>query len=825
MNSNLTMINIPLVEDISNDSGNNLIQNLRSILGVQSVETKTNNNDISISFDGRFLSLSSLKIGIERAGYTIKSTNLTLNITGMTCGACVNHVETAIRNIPYTLEANVNLATERANIQYIENDSTESSDFIEAISSAGYSAAMPGNYSQEVDRLNKNDELRSIKNRLAISFLGSMFIFLTSMHFLPWHSITSSIPYLEVYCLIIATIIQFWCGYSFYTSGIRSLIALAPNMNSLIIIGTSVAYGYSVFLTVINTSFFNPSISNMFPPYLFFDTSTMIITLIIMGKYLETIAKVKTSQSIRQLIQLRPTTATLLRNDEQIEVGINEIKINDVILIRPGEIIPIDGTILSGFTSIDESILTGESVPQDKGPDSVVYTGTINFDGSITVVTTKNVDDSLLSQIISLVEHAQGSKAPVQILADKISSVFVPGILAIGFLAFLGWGLFGPSPQWIIASTAFISIIIIACPCALGLATPTAIVTSTGKAAQLGILIKDAETLEQLKHIDTIVFDKTGTLTEGNLEVSSIESTSLHEHKFLKIAASIENHSEHPIAKAIVQHARTKNIVVEDVTDFRNHPGLGVTATQNNKSIIMGNLQFMKSFNLDVPELDTVATRVYLSINDEFVGFITLTDKIKESAAYTIQTLKNTGKNIILASGDNPQVVEHVAEQLSIQQYYSQTTPQEKFSLITDLQSMGRKVLMIGDGINDAPALTQSDISMAIGQGSDISIEASKITLLRPDLTSILDSVKLSEVTSRIIKQNLFWAFFYNLLLIPIAAGALYPVFSIINFNPTNLSFIFGDTGFLNPVMAAFAMAFSSITVISNSLRIKNFNP
>ena len=287
-----------------------------------------------------------------------------------------------------------------------------------------------------------------------------------------------------------------------------------------------------------------------------------------MGKYLETIAKVKTSQSIRQLIQLRPTTATLLRNDEQIEVGINEIKINDVILIRPGEIIPIDGTILSGFTSIDESILTGESVPQDKGPDSVVYTGTINFDGSITVVTTKNVDDSLLSQIISLVEHAQGSKAPVQILADKISSVFVPGILAIGFLAFLGWGLFGPSPQWIIASTAFISIIIIACPCALGLATPTAIVTSTGKAAQLGILIKDAETLEQLKHIDTIVFDKTGTLTEGNLEVSSIESPSLHEDKFLKIAASIENHSEHPIAKAIVQHARTKNIVVEI---FREH--------------------------------------------------------------------------------------------------------------------------------------------------------------------------------------------------------------------------------------------------------------
>ncbi len=544
-----------------------------------------------------------------------------------------------------------------------------------------------------------------------------------------------------------------------------------------------------------------------------------------MGKYLETIAKVKTSQSIRQLIQLRPTTATLLRNDEQIEVAINEIKINDVILIRPGEIIPIDGTILSGFTSIDESILTGESLPQDKGPDSVVYTGTINFDGSITVVTTKNVDDSLLSQIISLVEHAQGSKAPVQILADKISSVFVPGILAIGFLAFLGWGLFGPSPQWIIASTAFISIIIIACPCALGLATPTAIVTSTGKAAQLGILIKDAETLEQLKHIDTIVFDKTGTLTEGNLEVSSIESTSLHKDKFLKIAASIENHSEHPIAKAIVQHARTKNIVVEDVTDFRNHPGLGVTATQNNKSIIMGNLQFMKSFNLDVPELGTVATRVYLSINDEFVGFLTLTDKIKESAAYTIQTLKNTGKNIILASGDNQQVVEHVAEQLGIQQYYSQITPQEKFSLITDLQSMGRKVLMIGDGINDAPALTQSNISMAIGQGSDISIEASKITLLRPDLMSILDSIKLSEVTSRIIKQNLFWAFFYNLLLIPIAAGALYPVFSIINFNPTNLSFIFGDTGFLNPVMAAFAMAFSSITVISNSLRIKNFNP
>jgi len=825
MNSSLTTINIPLVQDILNNTGSDLIQNLRSILGVQSVEAEANNNGIYISYDARFLSLSSLRIGIERAGYTIKSTTLTLNISGMTCGACVNHVETAIRNIPNTLEANVNLATERANIEYVATDSIKSSNFIAAITEAGYSANTPGTYSQEIDRLNKNEELQRIKNRLTVSFLGSMLIFLTSMHFLPWHAITSNVPFLEVYCLVIATVIQFWCGYGFYTSGIRSLIALAPNMNSLIIIGTSVAYGYSVFITILNTPLIDPSISGLFPSYLFFDTSTMIITLILLGKYLETIAMVKTSQSIRQLIQLRPTTATLLRNDHQIEVQINEIEIDDVILIRPGEIVPVDGVILSGFTSIDESILTGESVPQDKGPKSQVYTGTINFDGSITVITTKNTADSMLSQIISLVERAQGSKAPVQILADKISSVFVPSILLLGLLAFLGWGLFGPSPQWIIASTTFISIIIIACPCALGLATPTAIVTSTGKAAQLGILIKDAETLEQLKHIDTIVFDKTGTLTEGELEVLSIESISLPVDNFLKIAASLENYSEHPIAKAIVQHAKSRNIILEDVTEFKNYPGLGVTARKDSKSIVLGNQNLMQSINLDVPELDTIETRVYLSINNEFAGFITLTDKIKQSAPHTIQILKSTGKTIILASGDNDLVVKNIAEQLGISKYYSQTTPEKKYSLITDLQAAGSKVLMIGDGINDAPALTQSNISMAIGQGSDISIEASQITLLRTDLSAIIDSFKLSEITSKIIKQNLFWAFFYNLLLIPIAAGILYPVFGMLNYNASNLSFIFGDNGFLNPVMAAFAMAFSSITVISNSLRIKKINP
>lgn len=825
MNSASTTINIPLNQTLSEETATSLVRNIQSILGVHETLAQLESNSLVVTYDSRFMSLSNLRIGIERSGYTIKHASLTLNISGMTCGACVNHVESAIHSLPNTLQANVNLATERANIQYLETNNEDGSNFITAITQAGYRATVPGALSEEIERLNKSEEIHQIRNKLSVSVLGSMFIFLTTMHFLPWNTYTSTIPFLGIYCLAVATLIQFWCGYSFYASGIRGLISLAPNMNSLIMIGTSVAYSYSVFLTVINSQLFYSPFTEMFPSHLFFDTSTMIITLILVGRYLETIAKVKTSQSIRQLIQLRPSTATILRDDQQTQIQIDQIQINDVVLIRPGEIIPVDGTILSGSTSIDESMLTGESIQKDKKPGDLVYTGTINFDGSITVIATKESADSLLSKIISLVEQAQGSKAPVQILADKISSIFVPIILLIGFCAFIGWGVFGPEPQWVFASTSFISIIIIACPCALGLATPTAIVTSTGKAAQLGILIKDADTLEQLKHINTIIFDKTGTLTEGQLVVHEIQSMSLSETDLLKFVASVENYSEHPIGQAIVQESKLRKITLEETTEFTNQPGLGITANINQIPIAVGNERLMNSLDITVPNPRTLYTTVYVAINNQFAGYIAVNDQLKPSAERTIRMLQDSGKEVILASGDNEQVVQNIATTLGCNLYYSQTTPQEKFALVSQLQASGKKVLMIGDGINDAPALSQSDISIAMGKGSGISIEASTITLLGNDLGAILSSIKLSKVTSKIIRQNLFWAFFYNLLLIPIAAGALYPLFEIVNYNPNKLNFIFGDSGFLNPVMAAFAMAFSSITVISNSLRLKAFKP
>lgn len=824
MNLNLTNINIPLEGNLSTDTSTVLTDNIRAILGVQKTELDISNSSLNVIFDSRFLSLSSLKVGIERSGYSIKSNNVTLNVSGMTCGACVNHVESAILTVPNTLQASVNLATEKATIEYISDSPSDYSLFITAVNEAGYSAAIPGTLDEEIERLNKNEEIQQLKTRLTVSFLGAIFIFITTMGFLPWNNLTSSIPYIELYCLVIASVIQFWCGYGFYHSGIRSLINLSPNMNSLIMIGTSVAYGYSVFLTIINVSYVNPTLSSYFSNHLFFDTSTMIITLVLVGKYLETIAKVKTSQSIRQLIQLRPPTATILKDDQQLEVKVEDISPGDVILVRPGEAVPIDGEILSGTTSIDESMLTGESLPQDKVPGNFVYTGTLNYDGAITIVATKNPKESLLSQIISLVEEAQGSKAPVQILADKISSVFVPAILLIGLLAFVGWGILGPEPTWILASTSFISILIIACPCALGLATPTAIVTSTGQAAQQGILIKDAQTLEELRNIDTIIFDKTGTLTEGTLQVSSVESVAINQDELIQIAGSIETYSEHPVGKAIVQHLISKNLDFLESTNFKSLPGLGVTGTINTNNIAIGNERLMESMSVSIPNTQEKSTRVYISINNEYSGVLNLNDQIKSSASPTIQSLITMGKNIILASGDNEHAVKHTADIIGIQQYYSQMSPQNKFELVSDLQIQGHKVLMIGDGVNDAPALIQSDVSMAIGQGSDITIENSKITLLKPDLTSILKSLRLSTITSRIIKQNLFWAFFYNLVLIPVAAGILYPIFTLIGYNPVSLSFIFGDSGFLNPVMAALAMALSSITVISNSLRIKTYD-
>ncbi|HCG90978.1 MAG TPA: cadmium-translocating P-type ATPase [Dehalococcoidia bacterium] len=826
MQSPISNINIPIEQVVSPEDAIKINTSLSNILGIQSAETNISNQNISVTYNPNITSLNSIKIGIERSGYLIKPSQLTLNVSGMTCGACVNHVETAIKTLPNTLKASVNLATERASIEYLPNSNDNIKEFIAAINYAGYIGSQTKDNESEINRLNKKTEIKSLKYKLISAAVGSIFIFLSTMTIFPWSNMVHSVPYIDILFLTIATIIQFWCGYIFYDSGLRSLKALAPNMNSLICIGTSVAYFYSVFVTFANLLY--PSLLSTYnlQDHLFYDTSAMIITLILLGKYMETTARVKTSQSIRQLMQLQPQTATLVQGNINVSVDINSILEGQIILIHPGESIPIDGIVKSGHTNIDESMLTGESLPQYKIPGDSVFAGTINFTGSMTIEATKTSKNTLLSKIINLVEEAQASKAPIQILADKIASFFVPTILAIGIIVFLIWLIAGPEPSFIYASTALISVLIIACPCALGLATPTAIVTGTGKAAQLGILIKNAEALEHLSNVDTIIFDKTGTLTDGYLNIEQLISFGLPDNELLTIAAEAEIPSEHPIGKAICAAAKQKSLNLQSCRDFLSIPGMGISASVQDHLILIGNSKLMAHHGISTNhESSTMLhqTVIYISIDSKLSGLLLLNNNIKPSAKKMIFELKTMNKEVVLLSGDNEEACKYVAGQLQIETCIAEALPDYKFSYIKELQNTGKRTLMIGDGINDAPALAQSDLSIAMGAGTNIAIESAQVTLLRNDLSAIISAIKLSYVTTKTIKQNLFWAFFYNILLIPIAAGILYPLFSSGTNVPNYLEFILGNYGFLNPVMAAFAMAFSSITVVANSLRLKSF--
>ena len=597
-------------------------------------------------------------------------------------------------------------------------------------------------------------------------------------------------------------------------------------MNTLIAIGTLAAYVYSVVATLA-PSFFERS---GLEAEVYYDTAIMIIALILFGRYLEAGAKNRTSAAIKKLMGLRPSTARVRRDNQEQDIPVDLVNSGDLIVIRPGDRIPVDGIVLEGYSNIDEAMLTGESLPVEKGPEAKVFAGTINKTGSFTFTASAVGKDTALARIVQLVQEAQGSRAPIQRFADQVASIFVPTVIGVAFLAFLVWLFIGPSPAFTFALLAFIAVLIIACPCALGLATPTAVMVGTGRGADQGILIRNAEALETAHRIDTIVLDKTGTLTLGVPRVTDVVSKGISEQDLVRIAASLERRSEHPLAQAVVEYAEEKALSLEEPVNFSATPGQGVQGQVAGMSIFIGNRRLMKerSFDLDGfnESVDTLSdsgkTPTLVAIDGRVTGVLAIADTIRPEAKEAIKAMHEAKLEVVMMTGDNRRAAEAIAAELGIDRVLAEVLPDQKSAEVKKLQTEGKRVAMVGDGINDAPALAQADIGIAIGTGTDVAMETAQITLMSGDVRGVVKAIKLSQATMRTIYQNLFWAFGYNVALIPVAAGVLYPVFSALGGVPESLTLVFGEKGFLNPMLAAAAMAMSSVSVVTNSLRLKN---
>jgi Cu+-exporting ATPase len=716
--------------------------------------------------------------------------NTVLSIQGMHCVSCAQTIEKKLRKINGVKSAIVHFASEKATITYSPAQITKEKIML-AIKHAGYTAVeavQAATVSADREKIARQKEIRSLKNLFWISFILTLPIFILSF--------VQVFAFQNYLLMILATPVQFYVGFRFYKGAYYALKSLTATMDTLIAIGTSAAYVYSVLATI----------SSLFGSYIYFDTSAVIITFIILGKWFEAVTKGKTSQAIKKLIGLQAKTATVIRKNKEMQISIDDVVVSDIIVVKPGQKIPVDGIVISGHSSVDESMITGESIPVEKNKGDIVISATINKYGSLTFRATKVGKDTTLSQIIKLVEEAQQSKAPIQQLADTVSSYFVPVVCMIALLSFTLW--FVMDAGFVFALNAFISVLIIACPCALGLATPTAIMVGTGKGAQSGILIKNAEALEKAEKITTVVFDKTGTVTEGKPKVTDVIALQGYaEKEVLLYAAIAEKKSEHPLAEAIVSAVK---IPIPQASSFKAVPGAGIIAGYKQKSIILGNRTLMNKYNIAVPEKQIRGlenggkTVMMLAVNKKCVGCIAVADTLKESSKEAIDALRKMKKEVLMLTGDNQRTAHAIAKQLGVE-VIAEVLPEDKEKEIRKLQKRKKVVAMVGDGINDAPALAQADIGIAIGAGTDVAIETGQIILMKNDLQDVPRAIRLSAQTMKKIRQNLFWAFFYNSLGIPVAAGVLYPF-----------------TGFLlNPMIAGAAMAFSSVSVVSNSLLLK----
>ncbi len=777
---------------------------------------------------------------MESAPAAEGAAQLNLAIGGMTCAACVAHVEQALRGAPGVVDVRVNLATERAAVSYIPGQGGLE-DLRQAVADYGYRidgvAGEEQDAAAELERLSRTAEIRYYRRRYSFAVTAGLLLFLGSFHPLPWIPWLQSWAYYPWLLWALATPVQFWAGWPFYRSGLAALRHGAANMHTLIALGSSVAYGYSAAVTILGT--FAPSIlaAGGISGGLYFDTAALIIGLILLGRYLEARARGQASAAIRRLMGLQPALARVMRDGQEVELPAAAVVVGDVLLVRPGEQIPVDGEIVEGWSAVDEAMLTGESMPVDKRPGLPVYAATLNGTGFFQFRATRVGSDTALAQIIRLVEEAQGAKVPIQRLADRVAAVFVPAVGAVALAAALFWLFLGPAPALTYAVLTLVAVLIIACPCALGLATPTALIVGAGRGAERGILLRSAPALEIAHRVDTIALDKTGTLTAGHPVVTDlVPAAELSEDgdgaaaaAVLSQAAALEQGSEHPLGKAIVAAAAAKGLSLGMAADFQAWPGRGVAARLDDKPALLGRPAWLAEQGIALGGLTAAVdsltaagkTAVALAVDGKAAGVIGLADALKPAAAAAVTQLRGRGLTVTMLTGDNRRAAQFIADQLGIDRVDAELLPGDKAAAIGRLQAEGRTVAMVGDGINDAPALAAADVGLAMGGGADAAMAAADITLMGSDLRGIAAALALSRRTLRTIKQNLFWAFFYNTLLIPVAAGALYPVFAAAGGVPTGLEFFFGDQGFLNPVLAALAMAFSSVTVVSNSLRLK----
>jgi len=796
---------------------------LKSFKGVIDAQVNFANERALVEYDPAVLEVAALENIIEGTGYSVIRTEgssssskeriLKLKVIGMDNAHCVGTVGGALNGLPGIISKDLKV-NEKAEIKY-DPSLVNSQQIKEAISAVGYTPLEESKSIEDVERQAREKEIHNLRNRFVASLLLSLPLLYYMLHMLwGWPLPNFLMRQAASVQFLLATIILLM-GSIFFTRGIAALVRTrTANMDTLVALGVSAAYFYSFYVSM------TIWLGNVYYGIddLYYEVAAFLITFILLGKYLEAVAKGQTSAAIKKLIGLKPQTATILKDRQEIEISLDKVQVGDIVLVKPGGKIPVDGTIIEGHSSVDESMVTGESLPVEKKAGDKVIGATLNKTGAFIFKAEKVGKDTFLSQVVKLVEEAQGSKAPIEELADRISAYFVPAVALIGLAAFLIWLLAGQS--FIFALTILIAVLIIACPCALGLATPTAIMVGTGLGAEAGILIKNAQALQLASQIDTVVFDKTGTLTKGQPEVTDLIPSSelgIRNSELLLYAAVAEKRSEHPLAEAVLKKAAEQELEIPDPQNFLSHPGKGVEVQLKSDRILLGNRKLMReneiiTLTLDdqIQELESKGKTVLFVVKNNFLaGLIGVADTLKPYSKEAVKKLHRLGKKIVLLTGDNQRTAAAIAKEVGIDQVRAEVLPKDKAQVIKQLQAEGRKVAMVGDGINDAPALAQADIGIALGSGTDVAIETGEIILVKDDLRDVVKAIKLSSYTMRKIKQNLFWAFIYNTLGIPIAAGILYPF-----------------SGFLlNPIIAGAAMAASSVSVVTNSLSMKLFRP
>ncbi len=819
---------------------------LREVDGVTSAEVNLAMEQATVEFDPEQATIPELIEAVDDAGYKAGVSRVTLNIGGMTCAACVSHVGNALQEVDGVLSASVNLATEQATVEYVPGQASLP-DMKAMVNDAGYTVDGVDDEGAEEgeERLARTREVRALARKVIIAGAVGAVIMVTM--YIPLETLRLTSFQLNLMLWTLATPVQFWIGATFYQSAWGALKHRTSNMNTLIAIGTSVAYGYSAFLTFFEGYFAgahlvhaNSALSHSTGTY--FDASAIVISLVLLGRLLEARAKGQTSEAIRSLMVLQPKTARVVRDGVETDVPIDEVALGDILVVRPGERIAVDGEVTEGTSAVDESMLTGESLPVEKSVGSPVYGATMNKVGSFHFRATRIGKDTALANIIRLVQEAQGSQAPIQRLVDRVASRFVPAVLGIALITFVGWLAWDPvlpSLPWgsppsalPIAILNLVAVLVIACPCALGLATPTAIVVGMGKGAERGILIRNAEALERAYRIRTVVLDKTGTLTIGKPAVTDVVSLRMPEDDLLRLAASAERGSEHPLGKSLIEAANDRSLPLDEDSDFRALPGHGVEAQVNGSTVVLGNPALMKDIGVSLDSLESRGrelseqgkTPVFVAVDGHAAGVVAVADTLRPESREAVEAMHRLGLEVIMLTGDDRRTAEAIASQVGIDRVIAEVLPDQKADKILSLQEEGKTVAMVGDGINDAPALTRADVGIALGTGTDVAIAAADVTLMRGDLRGVPQAIALSKATTRTIWQNLFWAFGYNTVLIPVAAGLLFVLFfEVLNTGVPDgpLRYILGDYGFLNPVMAAGAMALSSVSVVTNSLRLR----